>query len=116
MINQPLDKLTLEKLRIDERLQAIEEYVRQGKDLRGSINDTLTAINVKLFGDPKADRKIDRDGLIRRVEALEGDKEDHIKAKDNFLKIAIGAITLAVGSFMLWAWKMLWAGIHSIKG
>jgi hypothetical protein len=116
MVDENSDGLTLEKLKIDERLQVIESYVKQGKELRGSINETLTVMNAKMFGDPRSKDKKDRDGFLRRLEALEDDKEDHLKLRENFLKVAIGAITLAVGSFVLWAWKVVIAGIHAIKG
>ena len=110
------DGLTLEKLKIDERLQGIELYVKEGKQLRSDINDTLTLFNAKLFGDPKAKDKVDRDGLIRRIEDLEADKLDHKNLKEGFLKVAVGSLTMAIGSFVYWLWKCLMDGIHQIKG
>ena len=108
-------KLSLEKLKIHDRLVAIEEYIKEGKELRHQLNETMNEINIRttnvelmIHGDPTKIRKYARDGINRRVESLEEKDHNVDKIKGNFLKIAIGAITLAVGSFVLWLFQLIW--------
>lgn len=115
--NSP-ERLTLEKLEIHKRLLMIEQYIIEGKEQRSEINSTLTTLNTRatnielmIHGDPNSLTKYLRDGINRRVDALEEKEDNDKKIKGNFLKIAVGAITLAVGSFVLWMFKLIWAAI-----
>ena len=66
---------------IQKKLNEISDYIREGKSQRANINDTLSVINLTvnnmqlmIHGDPtkidEKDKKV-RDGLYRRIEALE---------------------------------------------
>lgn len=112
------NKLELEKLKIHERLLSIEDYIKEGEKQRGYINDTLTKIDIRcknielmIHGDPTNIVRYVRDGMNRRLDSLEEKELDVEKnkkeAKDNFLKIAIGAITLSVGSFVIWLIRLI---------
>lgn len=114
--------LTLEKLEIHKRLLMIEEYVKEGTEQRSQIRDTMNTLNMRatnienmIHGDPKSASKIVRDGINRRVEAVETSQgkstKDAEELKGNFLKIAVGAITLAVGACVLWMGKLIWSAI-----
>ena len=109
-------KLTIEKLKLHERLLLIEQYIVEGKDQRGQINDTLSKINLRcnnienmIHGNFDSKNAKERDGIIRRVEELEDKDASVEKVKNNFLKVAIGSITMAVGAFVLWVCKLIWS-------
>lgn len=111
-------KLTLEKLRINERLLMIEQYIVEGKDQRAQLNNTMSTINIrmvnienKILGDPKSTEKKYRDGMERRLENCEILDADSEKVKGNLLKVAVGSLTMAIGAFVIWACKMFWTGI-----
>lgn len=120
--NKNDNSLTLEKLEIHKRLLMIEEYIREGKELRHQLNETMGNLNIRcktievmFFGDPlNVDRNI-RDGINRRIDALEDRnvkyEKNTEKSKGNFLKIAVGSITLAVGAFMMWVFKLIWGAV-----
>lgn len=110
----PNDPLSLEKLRIHERLLVIEEYVKEGKDLRSQLNDTMSNINLRtknmelmIHGDSMSTDKYSRDGINRRLESIEAKEKGVDKAKETLLKVAVGAITLAIGSCVLWVFRLI---------
>ncbi len=120
-LNEPND-FTLEKLEIHKRLLMIEEYIREGKEQRDQIKDTMTTLNIRasnlefmIHGNPNSRELSVRDGLTRRIEAAERVQKDTEKdakeLKGNFLKIALGAITLAVGAFVLWIGELIWKAV-----
>ena len=118
MENRDPNKLTLEKLEIHKRLLMIEEYITEGKEQRHQINETMNTLNLRaknlelmIYGDNTSIDKLTRDGMNRRVETLEQKDKNVDKVKGNFLKIAVGAITLAVGSFVLWLFQLIWKSV-----
>lgn len=111
--------LTIEKLKIHERLLLIEQYILEGKEQRGQINETLNNINIRcknvefmVHGEPDSADKEIRDGINRRVEVLEFKDQSVEKVKEHFLKIAVGSITMAVGAFVLWVSKLIWSSMQ----
>lgn len=111
-------KFTLEKFKMNERLEAIEAYIRDGKKLREEINETLTTINLHLtnaelmiHGDPKGQTKYIRDGINRRLEAIEEKEEKYDdndkKKKETFMNIAVGSVVISVGSAIIWVCKVV---------
>ncbi len=109
----PSDNLSLEKLKINERLIAIEEYIVDGKKERASLKDTLTQINARcsnvelmIHGDNISHDKNIRDGMHRRLEALEfHNKEfetENKKNKEGLFRWAIGSITIGTGGAVIW--------------
>lgn len=114
MVPQP-NKLTLEKLEIHQRLLLIEQYIIEGTDQRTAINNTLNKIDLRcknielvVHGNPDSYDQSIQDGIKRRIEFMEKREKETDKIKGEFLKIAIGAITLAVGSCMLWIFRLIW--------
>lgn len=108
------DKLSVFQLKTHERLLSIEEYIKDGKVLRSQLNDTMQEIglrtkNVELMihGDPNKPDKYARDGINRRLEAVEIREKEIDSAKKNFLNVAVGSITLAVGAFVVWMFKLV---------
>lgn len=112
--NDPKE-FTLEKLKINERLESIEEYIKEGKRINSSISDTLSSMNIRctnvefmIHGDMRSPDKYTRDGMNRRLDHLENKEKDAEIIKGSFLKIAIGSITMAVGAFILWIIRLIW--------
>jgi hypothetical protein len=112
------NKLTLEILKIDERIAKIERYIIDGQILKGKLNDTMTEINTRtanlelmIHGDSTKIDRYTRDGINRRVEWLEGREKDADRKRGDLLKVAIGSITLAVGAFVLWLFQLIWRNI-----
>jgi hypothetical protein len=110
--------LTLEKMRINERLLLIEEYIREGKDQRHKINETMASIDIRcknaelmIHGDPKSTDKFVRDGLNRRLESVERRDENHDrdikKNKDSLFRWAIGSITIGTGGAVIWLFDVI---------
>lgn len=105
----PNSELSLEKLKIHERLLLIEQYILEGKDQRAMLSDTLTKIEVRcksaelmIHGDNVSLDKATRDGINRRIEALELIEKNGEKIKKGILNVSVGSITLAVGAAMIW--------------
>jgi hypothetical protein len=112
------DKLTLEKLRLNQRMESIEAYIIEGKKERADLRDFVTRQELRctnlefmIHGDSKSSDKYIRDGMNRRIDSLEGKEKELEKIKGSFLKIAIGSITLAVGAFVLWLCRLVWGAI-----
>lgn len=66
-----MDELTLEKLKIDERLKSVEKFMIEGQIIRENIQETLVGLDTNLtkvretiYGDGKPD------GLVQKVEYL----------------------------------------------
>lgn len=108
----PNNDLTLEKLKIDDRLKKIEEFMIEDRFYRIQFKETLQELGGKVsefqieihgHGEVK--------GLKDKVGILESDFRDRKKNKDGLLKIATGSITLAVGAFVLWVFKLIWSTV-----
>lgn len=124
MPNEP-NRLTLEKLEIQKKLDEISQYIKDGKKQRADINDTLTAINTRcssvelisnnlqlmIHGDSSSKDKYIRDGMNRRLDNLEEKDHNVEKIKGNFLKVAVGSMTLAIGSAVIWFIKLVWSSV-----
>lgn len=109
-------ELTIEKLKIHERLLLIEQYILEGKEQRGQINETMNNLNLRctnienmIHGEKDHEDKKIRDGMNRRMESLEDRDDNSKKIKNQFLKIAVGSITMSVGAFVLWLCKLIWS-------
>lgn len=99
------DGLTLEKLKIDERLRAVELSLAESVGVRKQILEAIERIEKKLDKiDPMEKSIIDINNRLERVENAE---EDRKKTVGTVVKTAIGSIVLAVGSFVVWAVKTL---------
>lgn len=104
--------LTLEKLKIDERLRHIEAYIIEGKVLRIQIKEILQANGARLaYIEEFIDGKGNVSGIKQNMHDLKSEYEERKKTKDSLLKIAVGAITMAVGAFVLWVCKLVWGNI-----
>ncbi len=98
------DGLTLEKLKIDERLRAVEAHMAESKPFRenlaaaiGRLEKSVESINTK----------------IAPIEDLKKAEEARRKAQEIMMKSAVGVVTLAVGTAVLWVCKVV---IAAFKG
>lgn len=108
------DKLTLEKLKLNERMTSIESYVIDGLKMRSEFKDTLTEVSLRLknvelqiHGDSTGSSKYVRDGINRRVDYLEQINHTGEEIKKNFFKVAVGSITLAIGGALVWIFDVV---------
>ena len=92
------DGLTLEKLKIDERLRAVEAHMAESKPFRENILSAISRLesSVKSIDDKTAP-----------IESLRLAEERRIKNQETFNKTIIGTVTLALGTFVLWVIKSL---------
>lgn len=96
------DGLTLEKLKIDERLREVEKHMAEGTIIRQQIVKQLEHCANIL---DKIEERME--SLDKRVTALESTEKERKKAHDGMMTIAVGAITMAIGTFMVWFFKTL---------
>lgn len=109
--------LTLEKLKIDERLREVEKQLGEAKIIRENINnsfaefkesvkelkESLDSIKKYLMGDPETGK----DGIEQRLAKIENAEIGRKKTVGSILKIALGALTMSVGAAMLWLFKII---------
>ena len=101
--------LTLEKLKIDQRLKDIEAYIIEGKLLRIQIKEIMDKQNIRIdILENSIEGKGESKGIRDRVNDLESEDTERKKIKDGFLKVAVGSITMAVGASVLWICKLIW--------
>lgn len=107
------DALTLEKLKIYDRLRSVEDYMSQGIITREHIQKTLENINTTMSS---MNNQINgnESGIMIRLKELEAEKRQRKEIEQGFMKIAVGSITIAVGSAVLWIVKLIFnsAGKH----
>lgn len=100
------DGLTLEKLKIDDRLREVEKHMAEGSIIRQQLVKQLEHCATIL---DKIETRIE--SLDKRITELErgekGRKDAYKEAHDGMMKIAIGAITMAIGTFVVWFFKTL---------
>lgn len=92
------DGLTLEKLKIDERLRAVEAHMAEAKPFR----DNLTASIERL---EKTVASIN--SKIEPIEDLKKAEESRRRSQEVMMKSAVGVITLAIGTAVLWVCKVI---------
>ena len=105
--------LTLEKLKIDERLRAVEVNVAEARPIRQKILDSLKKIDTSY---ERIDLKLDAHEI--RLTKIEGADEARQKSMDNIMKIAIGSLTMAIGAAVMWFLKFIkftWLGMTIIR-
>lgn len=111
-MQQKASELTLEKLKIDERLRAVEQYMAQGIIERKSIGDALVELKIAISS---VDHRIDgKKGFEARFQVLETDLKERAKVKGEFIKIAVGSLTMAVGAAVLWVGNVIIAAWASM--
>ena len=96
------DGLTLEKLRIDSRLREVEKHMAEGTIIRQQLVKQLEHCAIIL---DKIENRIE--GIDKRVAILESGEKTRKESHDNMIKVAIGAITMALGTFVVWFFKTL---------
>ena len=109
------DGLSLEKLKIVDRLLAIENHLKEDRNFQPRLQNTLDNINLRtknlelmVHGDNDSKDKYTRDGMNRRLEGVEAIVHGGNKT---VLKVAVGSITLAVGSAMVWLFTLIWSSL-----
>lgn len=99
--------LTLEKLKIDERLRKVELDLAEAKPIREQILDKLEKIDKSV---EKLDHKINGNGnpgIDDRLKAIEASEEGRKKTVDTVIKAALTSMVCAIGSFIYWVAKTL---------
>lgn len=94
------DDLTLEKLKINERLMEVERHMIEAKVGREHL---ITAVDKLEKTIDRIDHKINGNGepgIDDRVKSLEGAEEKRIEAHKGFMNILSGLITTAVVAFL----------------
>lgn len=97
------DGLTLEKLRIDERLREVEKHMAEAVPVRDNILASLNRLETSVI---RLEHKIvgnGTPGIEHRVLKLESAEELRQKQHSNIMKVAIGAITalmISIASFI----------------
>jgi len=99
--------LTLEKLKINERLMDVERSMAEARPIREEILSSLNRIDKRI---EILDHKINGNGKpgiedrIKNIELMERiRKESH----DNIIKIGIGAITALCITVLTWVGKLI---------
>jgi hypothetical protein len=99
------DDFTLEKLKIDDRLRKVEEFMASAVPVReemirslSRIEKTVDKLDVKMHG---------AEGVEFKILELEKAERARIKTNDNIMRVAVGAITTLVGTIVLWVWKLI---------
>lgn len=96
------DDLTLEKLKIDERLREVELHMAEAKPVREEIAKSLVRMEKTL---ESVDGKLD--SHEKRIAHIEESEEGRKKTVDNIMKVAWGALTMAIGAAVMWIFKVL---------
>lgn len=99
--------LTLEKLKIDERLRKVELDLAEAKPIREQILDKLEKIDKSV---EKLDHRINGNGnpgIDDRLKAIEASEEGRKKTVDTVVKAALTSMVCAIGSFIYWVAKTL---------
>jgi hypothetical protein len=87
------------------RIERIENYIVDGTKIREEILDTLKKMNLRIYGDLDANPPFE--GYEQRIKTLETAEGNRIKNRDNVLKMAIGSVTIAIGSILWWIFGVL---------
>lgn len=82
------------------RVNSIESYMSEGKDLRKDILNILQRLETKVYGDPKTIPPII--GLEDRLDNLEKIENGRLKQREGMIKIAVGSMTTAIGGAIIW--------------
>lgn len=94
------DDLTLEKLKIDERLRDVELHMAEAKPIREEIAKSLGRIEKTM---ESVDSKLD--SHEKRISGIEASEESRKKSVENVMKVAWGALTMAIGAAVIWILK-----------
>lgn len=91
------------------KVNAIGDHLAQESIQREKVRILLGKMSLFIFGDPTANPPIK--GVSDRLEKLEEEKLLRVKARQENIdwakKTATGAITLAVGSAVIWVFKVI---------
>ena len=90
---------------IKDRLDKIELFVDDGVKFREEMRIMMTKMAVKIYGDDDANPPVV--GMHDRIKVLEGEHKERMETKKSLLKVAVGALTMAVGAAVLWIWGVL---------
>lgn len=108
------DGLTLEKLKIDERLREVEKHMAEGNPIRQQLMDsverlekTLDRIDNKISGNGKDGIEQTVIKIDNRVKTIEEAEETRKKSTDTIVKAALTSVVMGIGSFLYWAAKTL---------
>jgi len=89
------EELTLEKLRIDERLRAVEEHMAEGKPIREQLiqsmsilTESITKLEHTVFGNGV-------NGVVQKVDRLEGLAKVICSILSKILWLVASAVVLA---------------------
>lgn len=97
--------LTLEKLKIDERLRKVELDLAEAKPIREQILEKLEKIDKSV---EKLDHKINGNGtpgIESRLKDIENAEGSRKKAVDTVVKAALTSMVMGIGSFIYWLVK-----------
>ena len=129
-MNSDPQKLTLEKMEVQKKLEEIKTYFQESRELNAHFKDTLTQMNARctavelmvsnmqllIHGDSNSPIKYVRDGVNRRLEDVEkraNDEDESLKKKkDNLVAIGTASIGLAISAFLIWLGKIILGVIH----
>lgn len=105
-----------EKIDLRQSIKTIIKYIEEGNTTRKPLVEVVWKMHTNIYGDPDANPPIK--GFEERVKDLE-DKEKIRTNADNttrnsLLKLAVGSLTMMVGSGLLWVFITLKAAF--VKG
>ncbi len=82
-------------------LARLDGHGEQQRKMYGDFNDFITRFNIMWFG---TDGK---PGFAERQRNLEEEQTKRNKRSEYVLKGVLGAVTIGLGSAMLWLWKII---------
>lgn len=104
--------LSIEKLRIDERLKKIEVFMIEEKFIRDRNIDIMNQVSKRILSlEENVNGRGREKGIQDRVIDLEYKEDKRTKVAEGMLKVAVGSLTLAIGSCMLWLGKLIWSSV-----
>lgn len=104
------DGLTLEKLRIDERLREVEKTMAEAKPVRDEIVRSLNRLEKSVESisySINGNSETGVDGLEKRLYRIEESEQSRKKSIEAIIKLAIGALTMSVGAAIMWVLKVV---------